>query len=47
MSKKIKNIALYLFLIIGVIMIAYPIYLTIITSMKTPQELSKNFFALP
>jgi raffinose/stachyose/melibiose transport system permease protein len=47
MSKKIKSIALYLFLIIGVIMIAYPIYLTIITSMKTPQELSKSFFAWP
>lgn len=47
MSKKIKTLVLYLFLIIGVIMIVYPIYLTIITSMKTPQELSRNFFALP
>jgi len=47
MGKKIKITAMYLFLIIGVIIIAYPMYLTIITSMKTPQELSKNFFALP
>lgn len=47
MSHKLKSTALYLFLIIGVIMIAYPVYLTIITSMKTPQELSQSFFALP
>jgi raffinose/stachyose/melibiose transport system permease protein len=47
MSKKIKTLILYIFLIIGVIMIIYPIYLTIITSMKTPQELSRDFFAFP
>ncbi|ADL04959.1 carbohydrate ABC transporter permease [Lacrimispora saccharolytica] len=47
MSHKLKSTALYLFLIIGVIMIAYPVYLTLITSMKTPQELSQSFFALP
>lgn len=47
MSNKLKRTALYLFLIIGVIMIAYPIYLTVITSMKTPQELSRSFFAMP
>ena len=47
MSRRLKSTALYLFLILGVIMIAYPVYLTVITSMKTPQELSRNFFALP
>ncbi len=47
MKHKLKSTALYLFLITGVIMIAYPVYLTIITSMKTPQELSQSFFALP
>lgn len=47
MSRKLKSTALYLFLIMGVILIAYPVYLTVITSMKTPQELSQSFFALP
>lgn len=47
MSRKLKSTALYLFLIMGVIIIAYPVYLTVITSMKTPQELSQSFFALP
>lgn len=47
MSSKLKRIILYLFLMTGVIMIAYPVYLTVITSMKTPQELSQSFFALP
>lgn len=47
MSRKLNSMALYLFLIIGVIIIAYPVYLTVITSMKTPQELSQSFFALP
>lgn len=45
--KKKTNIAVYLFLIIGVVLIIYPIFLTVITSLKTPQELSKDFFAMP
>ena len=45
--KKKASIWVHLFLLIGVIIIAYPIFLTIITSMKTQQELSKSFFALP
>ncbi|SEU32937.1 raffinose/stachyose/melibiose transport system permease protein [Lacrimispora sphenoides] len=47
MSRKLNSTVLYLFLIMGVIIIAYPVYLTVITSMKTPQELSQSFFALP
>lgn len=47
MSRKLNITVLYLFLIMGVIIIAYPVYLTVITSMKTPQELSQSFFALP
>lgn len=46
MKKKV-NFCVYIFLMIGVLMIAYPIFLTVITALKTPQELSQNFFALP
>lgn len=46
MKKKV-NWGIYIILIIGLLLIAYPIFLTVITSMKTPQELSRNFFALP
>lgn len=46
MKKKV-NFLVYIFLIIGVALIIYPIFLTIITSLKTPQELSQDFFALP
>ncbi len=37
----------YIVLLTGGLLIAYPVYLTIITAMKTPQETSKDFFALP
>lgn len=47
MKKKKVNIGIYIFLIAGVLLIVYPIFLTIITALKTPQELSQNFFALP
>ena len=47
MKKKKVNIGIYIFLIAGVLLIVYPILLTIITALKTPQELSQNFFALP
>ena len=46
MKKKI-NIFIYIFLMIGVLLIVYPMILTVITSLKTPQELSRSFFALP
>lgn len=46
MKKKV-NIGIYILLMTGVLLIAYPIFLTIITSLKTPQELSRNFFTMP
>lgn len=45
--KKRVNVGIYIVLVIGLVLIAYPLFLTIITSMKTPQELSQSFFALP
>ena len=47
MMKKKVNIFIYIFLMIGVLLIVYPMILTVITSLKTPQELSQGFFALP
>lgn len=47
MMKKKVNIFIYIFLMIGVLLIVYPMILTVITSLKTPQELSRSFFALP
>lgn len=47
MSKKIQHGFIYLFLTVGILLIAFPIYLTVITSMKTNQELAQSFFSLP
>lgn len=45
--KKKPNPFVYVFLICGVFLILFPIYLTIITAFKTQQELTKSFFAFP
>lgn len=45
--KKKRNFGIYIVLIIGIILIVYPVFLTVITSLKTPQELSRSFFAMP
>ena len=41
MKKKV-NFFVYIFLMIGVLLIAYPIFLTVITALKTPQELKRS-----
>lgn len=46
-KKTISKIPVYLLLVIGMVFIAFPIYLTIITSLKTNQEFAQDFFALP
>lgn len=46
MRKKV-NPFVYLFLVIGLILIFIPMYLTLITAFKTQGEITKNFFALP
>jgi raffinose/stachyose/melibiose transport system permease protein len=49
MKKAMKPslIMTYLLLSAGALMILFPVYLTIITAFKQPQEISKNFFAPP
>jgi raffinose/stachyose/melibiose transport system permease protein len=38
---------IYIFAIIGTIIVFFPIYLTIVTAFKTPAEIAKNFFMPP
>jgi len=46
-SSLILGILLYSTLIIGFIIIVFPLYITLVTSMKTAAESSQNFFSLP
>lgn len=45
--KKKTNPLIYVFLILGLLMILFPLYLTVITAFKTQGEITKNFFAMP
>ncbi|KIY23113.1 MULTISPECIES: carbohydrate ABC transporter permease [Mesobacillus] len=47
MIYRLTQMGKYLYLLIGSILIIGPLYLSIINAMKTTQELSKSFFALP
>lgn len=46
-DKKLKMAVIYAVLCIGVLLILLPMYVTVITALKTPEETAKNFFALP
>lgn len=46
-KKRLASIITYTILLLGIISILFPLYLTIITSFKTPEESARNFFALP
>ena len=45
--KRIRTICVYTALIIGLFIIAIPFYLSLVSSVKTQSELSRNFFGLP
>ena len=45
--KRIRTIGVYTALIIGLSIIAIPFYLSLVSSVKTQSELSRNFFGLP
>ncbi len=47
MKKKIGNIASGMILFVGILLIAFPMYLTIVTAFKTGKETAQNFFTLP
>lgn len=46
-KKKINIVLKYIILIIGVVIILFPMYLTIVTAFKTTAESSKDFFGFP
>lgn len=46
-KNRIKGIVSYSALLVGMVIILFPLYLTIITALKTPAESAKSFFALP
>ncbi len=45
--KKKPNPLVYVFLVLGAILIIFPMYLTVITSFKPTEELTKSIFAFP
>jgi raffinose/stachyose/melibiose transport system permease protein len=45
--KKIADIVTYLILAIGIVIILFPLYITLTTALKSPEMLSKDFFSLP
>lgn len=46
-KKRLISITKYTLLLLGMVLILSPIYLAIITALKTPAESASNFFALP
>ena len=46
-SRKVGTAAMYLALLIGLILILFPMYITVVTAFKTPVESAQNFFSLP
>ena len=46
-KETIKKVFLYLCLIFGVCLIAFPMYITIVNSFKSQAESSQSFFTLP
>lgn len=47
MSKRARSILTYGALAAGLLLIAVPFYLSVVSSLKTQSELSRNFFGLP
>src|SRR5690625_3473343 len=47
MTNKRSNWTITLLLIFGALFIVFPMYLTIVTAFKTPEEMSGNLLALP
>jgi len=46
-SKKIIHLLIYFLITIGILIIIFPMYVTIITAFKPASESAKSFFALP
>lgn len=46
-KRKVLSGISYVILIFGVLLVLLPMYLTIVTALKSPAETAQNFFALP
>ena len=46
-NKAGKNLLILLALLPGILLIIFPMYITVVTALKTPQESGSSFFALP
>lgn len=46
-AQKKRAVCTYLILGIGILLILYPLFLTVISAFKTEPEITKNFLALP
>ena len=46
-KNRILQIFIYTILILGVFLVLFPMYITLVTAMKTTQESVNNFFSLP
>lgn len=46
-SKRRADTFAYIFLTLGLILILFPLYITVSTTFKTAEETASNFFALP
>ncbi|PNV61980.1 sugar ABC transporter permease [Clostridium sp. chh4-2] len=46
-QKKTAKFAIYLFLILGLLTIMTPLYITVVTTFKTASESTKSFFTFP
>ncbi|HAK44994.1 MAG TPA: sugar ABC transporter permease, partial [Spirochaeta sp.] len=47
LTQNIGKIFIYIILFIGLILILFPLYITIVTALKTPAESAQSFFSLP
>ena len=46
-TKLSLKIVIYTSLVLGLLLILFPMYLTIIVAFKTPAESAENFFSFP
>lgn len=47
MTRKRSSWLITILLMLGTLMILFPLYLTVVTAFKTPEEMGKNLLALP
>ena len=46
-KTRIKALFINIYVLAGALIVLFPLYLTVVTAFKTPEESARNFFALP